>query len=341
MHRPDSPWFLRLIKVLGNGVCYLTALAATAVLIGRWLPFPEVPDIAPKFRYFAENQERFDTLFVGSSRFRHQVIPRLFDQQTAALGTPTRSLNIAYSGMWPPENFYFLRQLLALRPPHLKWVVFELIDGSTRFDENEAATLRMAYWHDWRHTRMAWGMLREFSGLTSGETRGMALLHARLFLRQSLHFGRGAAWVEKRFAKVKKKRQLSWMETRGFDPEPEPGTLIGPVLAAYQEKLETLKKPRPPSVLRPGLIDALRAVQAEVRAAGAETIFVLPPTVSLAENINGLPAGLPVLLFNDVHTDARLYEPDLHYDAGHLNTRGAEEFTRLLAERFAAWQRDR
>jgi len=302
------------------------------------MPLPDVPDILPRWRFFAENKDRFDTLFVGSSRFRHQVIPRLFDEQTAAHGLATRSVNLAYSGMWPPENFYFLRQLLAVRPPHLKWVVFEVIDGSPRFDETEAATLRMAYWHDWRHTCMAWGMLREYPGGTTAERCRLALEHVRLFLKESVHFGRGSAWVEKRFAKPKKARIPAWIETLGFDPEPEPGLLTGPALAAYRATMETLKMPRPPSVLRPGLLDALRAVQAEVRAAGAETIFVLPPTVNPAENISGLPGGMPILLFNDVHADARFYEPELHYDAGHLNEKGAAEFTRVLAQRFAAWQ---
>ncbi len=341
MHRPDSPWFLRAAKGLLNGACFLAALAATALSLGRWLPFPDVPDIAPRFRYFAENKDRIDTVFVGSSRFRHQVIPRLFDEQTAALGTPTKSVNLGYSGMWPPENFYFLRQLLALRPPHLKWVFLSLIDGSTRMDERDAATLRTVYWHDWRHTCIAWRMVWASASLAPAEKRRLTLLHARIFLRQSLHLGGGAAWVEKRVKPAKIRRPPAWIEQRGFDPEPEPGTLTGPVLADYLEKLEKLRQSRPSAHFRPGLLEELRKIQAEVRAVGAEAIFVLPPTINPNENFTAPPAGLPALLFSDVHTYARLYEPELHHDAGHLNTRGAEELTRRLAERFASWERAR
>ncbi len=341
MHRPDSPWLFHAAKWLGNGGCFLAALAASALAIRAWLPFPDVPDIAAKWRYFAENKDRFDTIFVGSSRFRHQIIPRFFDEETAAHGAVTHSLNLSYSGMWPPENFYFLRQLLALRPAHLKWVVFEVIDGETRLDERDAATLRTAYWHDWPHTRMAWRMVAELSSSPPLEKCRLGLLHARIFLRQFLHFGRGAEWVEKRFHPSKMRPPPEWIARLGFDPEPEPGVLTGPALAEYLETCESLKKPRPTTTLRPGLLDALREIHAEVRAAGAEALFVLPPTVSAGDNIAGLPGGMPCILFNDLHEFARLYEPELHYDAGHLNEKGAAEFSRLLAERFAAWERGR
>ena len=40
----------------------------------------------------------------------------------------------------------------------------------------------------------------------------------------------------------------------------------------------------------------------------------------------------------DIHTVPELYDPELHYDEGHLNARGAEVFSRLLARRFVESQ---
>src|SRR6185295_4580036 len=134
-----------------NSVFFLVACAAGCALVGRFAPFPEVPGIFPKWSYFARNRDRIDVLFVGSSRFYHQIIPAQFD---AAVGEG-RSFNFGYDGMWPPESFYLLRRLLDLRPARLKWVVIDLMDINTQLDALNVSTLRMAYWHDLRHTALA------------------------------------------------------------------------------------------------------------------------------------------------------------------------------------------
>ena len=338
MNRSEPWWFSPVIRIFGNGGAFAVALTVTAMLVGKGLPFPTIPDVSPKFRYFAEHKDRFDTIFVGSSRFRHQIIPQKFDAETRDHGTETSSFNLGASGMWPPETFFFLRQILRLHPARLKWVIFEIIDGKTRVDEGYGSDQRAVYWHDWRHTLMAWKMVWE-SPRTPEEKRHLFPLHTGIFFRQFLHLGRGTEWAQEKMNFVKKHRVPSWIEARGFEPEPEPSLLAGPVLAEYLSVIEQLKKPRLPRGIRPGLIDALREIQAEVRAAGAEALFVLPPTINPNENFGGLPEGLPFILFNNLHDDALLYEPELHYDGGHLNARGAEAFTRRLGERFSEWRR--
>ncbi len=100
--------------------------------IGRRLPFPNVPDLAARLHYYEKHRDQYDTLFIGSSRFRHQVMPEAFDAEANAEGVATRSINIGYAGMWLPESYYFLRQFLALKSTHLKWVVIEFMDYPVR-----------------------------------------------------------------------------------------------------------------------------------------------------------------------------------------------------------------
>jgi hypothetical protein len=338
MHRPHSPWPLRTIKVLGNGACFLAALVGTAWLVERWLPFPEVTDITPKLRYYEEHIGEFDTIFVGSSRSRHQIIPELFEQETAALGVPVRSMNLSCSGLWPPENFYFLRQVLALRPKNLKRIFFEIIDGETDYDASQINTSRVVYWHDWAHTHMAWRMVDEAGPRHAWERFQLKVLHTRIFARQALLLGRGAELAEKNVLPKRKRKPPSWLASRGFDPEPEPGRLVGQELTTYLEHVELSKQPYPNYELRPGLRDALLAIQDEVHAAGIEIVFVVPPTVSVLDQIRKLPDNLPGLYLNNIHTEPELYTPEVHYDEGHLNARGAVIFTRLLARRFVESQ---
>src|SRR5215470_2195631 len=89
--------------------------AATCLIIHALLPFPNIPGVAPKLRYFAAHKDEFDTLFVGSSHLYRDVVPEIFDETTAARGTPTHSFNLSLGGMRPPESIYFLEQALSAR----------------------------------------------------------------------------------------------------------------------------------------------------------------------------------------------------------------------------------
>src|SRR5581483_5631765 len=151
--------FHRVIRGMAVGTCFCLAAAVTAWFISRLLPFPSVPEGPSRFRYFAERKDQFDTIFIGSSRVRHQVIPPQFDAETAARGAATHSFNLGYSGMWPPESYYYLRQILALHPRRLRWVVIELMDYRFGQAEEQAATVRSVYWHDAKHTAMAWRLV--------------------------------------------------------------------------------------------------------------------------------------------------------------------------------------
>ncbi len=66
----SAPPALRpLPHALLMAACFLSAALLTAWLIDRELPFPSVPEIAPRFRYFAERKDEFDTIFIGSAAF--------------------------------------------------------------------------------------------------------------------------------------------------------------------------------------------------------------------------------------------------------------------------------
>jgi len=232
-------------RVLLPAAVFLVALFASAWLLGQRLPFPSVPAIGERFQFFAENRDHYDTIFIGSSRFRHQIIPEEYDAHTKAGGIATRAINLGYSGMWPPESFYFVRQLLAVKPAQLKWVVIELMDYRYGQVDDEKPTQRTAYWHDREHTALA--------------------------------------------------LRLMW------------------------------ELPLPTA----------RRVELCV-------VFVIAPTIRPEENlVTGVPEDVTVFAFNRPDDYPILYEHTTHYDPGHLNEKGAREFTRFLAERFVQQVRPR
>lgn len=317
------------MRALVNALLFVAACAAGCALIGRRAPFPEVPGIFPKWSYFRENRDRIDVLFLGSSRFYHQIIPAQFD---AAVGR-VHSFNFGYDGMWPPESFYLLRQLLAMRPAKLKWVVIDLMDINTQLDERNNSTLRMAYWHDLRHTALAFRDILA-SRFHWDQKADLLAQHGRLCASQVLNLGRGADLLNKRLApKPPRRKPYTWASAAGFEAGPDLG-MEGKVREGYLMTVERLKKGIPLKPVRPVFRDALHEIIHDVRRAGAEPIFVIAPTINGAENFTDIPDGAAVFAFNDPAQHPELFDPAKHYDAWHLNEKGAVDFTRLLAERF-------
>ena len=329
-------------RVLLPAAVFLVALFASAWLLGQRLPFPSVPAIGERFQFFAENRDHYDTIFIGSSRFRHQIIPEEYDAHTKAGGIATRAINLGYSGMWPPESFYFVRQLLALKPAQLKWVVIELMDYRYGQVDVEKPTQRTAYWHDREHTALALRLMWELP-LPTARRVELCVTHAWLGVRQFMHPGQGADWLQARLMPVKKKSKLPrWARQGGYESQEEVEPWSEGAKASYARQVEAVRASLSPQTLRPGFAVALREIIGEVRRAGAEPIFVIAPTIRPEENlVTGVPEDVTVFAFNRPDDYPILYEHTTHYDPGHLNEKGAREFTRLLAERFVQQVRPR
>ena len=337
MHCPDSPRLRRVARGVCTGGCFAVAFTVSVLLIGRAWPFPKVPLVFAKRQYFAENAERIDTIFIGSSRVYSQVDPQQFDAEVAALGGRAQSVNLACSGRWPPESLYFLRQIIALRPARLRWVFIEIMPLNANLETRNDQTLRTAYWHDWLHTRMACVEVLT-SPRAAVEKARLVIEHAAIFARWNLRLGAGAEALRERVLPEKPERPAAWIGRAGF--QPQTGRQVSAAaLPAYLRDLAQLRRRPPPTPASALYTAALRDLAGAVRRAGAEPVFLLTPTVYASDVIIGLPAGVPVFSFSDPAQYPALYAPEHHYDAWHLNEEGAAEFTSLLAQRFAEHQR--
>jgi hypothetical protein len=319
-----------------SAVCFGVAFACVCAALGWASPFPEVPGIAPKWNYFQQRREQFNVVFLGSSRFFHQIIPAQFDAAVAAAGGPaTRSFNFAYDGMWPPESYYLVRQILATRPPQLKWLVIDLMDINAQLDSRNNSTMRMTYWHDAQHTWMA---LREvFASRQRWSIRqGLLLQHSRLWLTRVTQLGRGSDLLGERLnPRGPRKKPYSWTAHEGFEVGPE-RQMEGAAREEFERTVAGLRKGLRRFPVRPLFRDALTDLIADVRAAGVEPIFVIAPTINPRENFVDLPSGAPLVALNDPVEYPELFASEFHYDPWHLNGAGAIRFTDLLAKRFIA-----
>ena len=288
-----------------------------------------------KLRYFAAKRDEFDVLFVGSSQFFHQIVPGQFDREVGAKnGRKSRSFNFGVPGMWPPESFHLLREVLELHPAHLRWVLIELMDIDTRVSEASGATHRMVLWHDWPHTAMVLDRIAEQPG-DFWKQHGARGTHLALWARRFVNHGQGSEFIigkmrKNNFGRLKNN---DWVKESGYFPG-NPTSLAGQPVDDYLAQLAKLKAGPPPPPMSPALALAVQEIGAAVRAAGATPIFVQCPTVDPRMRFSETVGGPEIWSLNDPTRFPELFDPAVRYDAIHLTPNGAVLFTHLLAERF-------
>lgn len=336
---------MSLLRIpLCTGAFALGLLGAAALGSALMAP-PHLSVLSEKRAHLLADAEHYDTIFIGSSRVYRGIVPAVFDDEMRALGQPTRSFNFAMDGVWPPESFSRVRELLRDRV-RARWVFIELLPVNPRLQPESARTLRSIYWHDWHHTLLAWRSVAEIGSFSAAERWSLAALHAELLLRNFTQLSRATTLLAPRLLPELEKsaRRDSdldppWLAGRGFLAEPEREMPAATALAyrgelaAYEQRLET--RPLPPA-----LRDEVRELTNEVRATGAVPIFFITPSTSRAENFSTLRAqgiDADLVSLKDPARFPALFDPSLHFDGPHLNERGARELSRTLAREAAPW----
>ena len=127
---------------------FCAALIGSATLLDHALPPLAVPGVDEKLAHFAAHIDDYDTLFFGTSRTYHQIVPRMFDRLTGEAGVPTRSFNFGIDGMFPPEDSYVAERLFALHPTRLKRVFIEISFFRRKWVGIDPDSTRALHWHD-------------------------------------------------------------------------------------------------------------------------------------------------------------------------------------------------
>jgi len=319
----------------------LAAFIATSALIHSLLP-PMIPKgIAAKLKFFSEHKDEFDTVIVGTSRLYYSASPEIFDATTRENGLPTRTFNFGIDGMHPPENFYVLEQILKTKPRNLKWVLFELGDIQTKWDDI-LGTQRAVYWHDWPRTSLTLKKALNPRGTANWFIKLTRLWLARrdfisnlaLFGKQFANVGRATDLLpgadRERFADAASELgpRRDGYRTGGDAMSPERA-------ASFQKRLAEEVSGATQKYLDPATESGYRNAAGQIRAAGATPIFVVTPVIfQTTSRFRQSPPPAPVIAFNDARKYPAFFDVKIRIDDGHLTREGAENFTRVLAQEF-------
>jgi hypothetical protein len=346
-------------KVLIAGIAVL-AFVLTCATLNTILPLPEIGVVSPNLRFFLQHRDDFDTLFIGSSRIRHQISPAIFDRTMGAAGFPTRTFNFGVNAMVPPEDGYVLERLLGARPRHLKWVFIELDELQTKRVPETEGTRRSLYWHDRKRTALVLRAILDaghpeggftllgklgrviLPGSGNSEARDLFFFHSKLFVTNFTNIGRKielGRWI----SYLWKEEVLSnEMGSAGDGYVPLSEKMSAAETITYQAELEHAVTHAGSRFVSAATEDAYRDLAEEVRKAGATPIFLVTPLAMQIKLAFRPQAGIasPIMSFNNATAYPQLYRNEMRMDRSHLNNVAAEEFTRLVAENFLQLRRE-
>ena len=339
-------------QYFANGLVFLLAMAFAAGLLGRWLPYPNIPEAGEKIHYLAAYGNEYDTLFTGSSRVNFQVVPTLFDEFLAGHGRASKSFNAGIIGMRPPEQGFFLDQVL--RQPHrqLRWVLIELTSIEAYTPPTRRGSARYVFWHDGpRMMLLGTWVLAQWTAMRSDskshwtdyfEPISVYLTHLPAFFEKEVNLG-GAAdfgeWLRLTPAQ-RAKKQDHWAglgkDRDGWMPYSVKETMNDDERAAYLKSYEDRLQSPAAQFHDPATDASVQAMCEAVTRAGATPIFIIPPTTSDQQYYPPpeQARNLTIWSFSDPHRYPALFAVENRVDFLHLNTAGARLFTQALAERF-------
>jgi hypothetical protein len=337
----------RIGRALALVAVFLGVLYASTRLVNRIDPFREVPTLREKWDYWLEHKDEYDTVFIGTSRIYRGLKPAVFDEVTAAGGLPTKTFNFGVDGMLPPEDAYVAEYVLRNPGKNLRWVFLELGVFVEDFEDRDPNSVRSAHWHDWERTWLCiranlWPKGKKEKWRTWFRSKDgkpwpadVAWTHFRLFFSKSLNLGRGAAALEEYMLGKGPKMRLLGENSDGYNAYKDARTLKGEGLAYYMRLLDNRQR-------NPAKLSTLKTYHQEcfddsvkaVRATPAKPIALIGPTTGPLRLRPAESSGVPVIDLCDVQAYPQLFTPDVRVDHAHLNDKGADIFTRMVATQF-------
>ena len=318
-------------------------LALGAVALRPALPVAGAPGerVEIKLEHLRRHGERYDTLFVGSSRTFRGFVPSVFDSATAAAGSPTHSFNLGVPGSRAMEIVRMLERVERLRPEGWRTVFVDPEGFEVLLDEANYLSRAVIDWHDLETTRLVCDYIRETQGGRPGTGRKL-WMHALACAYHLGGVGRALPWVDRGLgvrADPEYVAETLGPELDGYAPQDREFKKGFKAKAEeYAERVEDLAR-QAPSGPAPQAVRAFERVRRGIERLGARPVFVAQPGMYLNGDLvlAAEAGGLGTLLrFDQPERFPGLYAFEARFDFNHLNRAGAEAFTRDLAQAYLA-----
>ncbi len=346
-------------KLILKGIIIL-GLALAIIFIARALmpPFWCGPVIANKYRVYDTNKDKYNILFLGTSRINHGISPKAFDNQVADLSKfKSTSFNYGLAGASVGEIFSIYRSILKDPSYKLKYILMELPSVGTalgdKFCIENLHTNRNKYWMDTKALRSS---IANVNGFIRSD--GAALNKTRFYKN----------YIMNTFANFLSAGMMEGYLEYFHGYEIEKG--LGPRLDGY-DNITLLTKDKGVQEARAGFLRAgskfvkakkersieffservnisdfneqyLQQILELIRLgedAGIHLILMSPPLMTTPSYKELAPIFFRIPEKNRINLcDAKrypaLYENENIWDGNHLNHKGAVKFSKFAAKAF-------
>lgn len=326
------------IRRAAPGVLGFLIAALIVHLAVPWEPF--IPSFTERMHFFRERADRFSFLFIGSSRMRAHVNPRVVDRHLREEGLPHGSFNLGVDALNLIELNSIVEEVIRLRSPSLRYAVIEPVFSTNLAPEN-VTSQRSIYFHTLANTALEVRCNLTLPAMRPSVGRSLraAGYHlANMGRLSSLALPAGLA----RSARL----PVSLIrETMGHQAQ---DTLESKGLQEWRRKFleeaDELKKMMEGNRRLeegerfdlPCQFDAVLDIAGKLRQAGIQPVFVHTPGFiwiedSLSFEEYSREAGDPTPMLSYIGGHDELYDPELWYDHRHLNGEAAAVFSERLA----------
>ncbi|MEM1327518.1 MAG: hypothetical protein AAGI23_16275 [Bacteroidota bacterium] len=333
---------------VGYGTLFLVLVTVFSTILYKWsgdrsqyFDEYEVAGVRAKKEVFAAHKEEYNTVFIGSSRTYNQIDPSIFD---GIIGT--QSFNLAYSAVQPFRIFDYVAAVAEMKPD-LAYVFVELSPLSRLYDGFKES----------QHLHA----LDEERYQTALDVFGKNNLPLRLHAESVKDYTKLLAYKYIGFNSAKRWRavldiyepQEQFVDrqpylTAGFFPTDSVKNDKSPMRQRqryFQEHPETMKRYDHStqrddfSKERDQLVDEWKNLQS-LFSEDTKIILLIPPrnpensivqTAKLKYFLE--QEGMTIFDFSDSDDYPVLFQVDNSNDEVHLNLKGAQIYTRLIAEK--------
>ncbi|HVR29134.1 MAG TPA: hypothetical protein VMS86_06310 [Thermoanaerobaculia bacterium] len=347
---------LRRSRVLGRLAVWVPLAAAgwiaAEIALETALPWTGSDLLGQKMEQLLDDVDRYDAVFIGSSRIYRQLEPDTFDATFAAAGVPMRSFNLGVPDMRMLEVLFLARWLLHNQPERLDLLVVDAESDPLFIREENLLSDRIVRWHDGRNFAAIARQVRRAS-----PTRATALYqigrHAVPLVHHVTHLGRGLERIASRYAPVPREAPP---EQRGFYAGDEEmvaspsaaqraelelfhGRLHGDLDRFHRDVARLASSPRLGALTDPFEIELFAELERMTAGRGVRVVFLLDARPEETPNLvwageNGVIGSL--LRFDDPERYPDLYDPALRFDRHHVSKAGAKLYTAEVARRILA-----
>jgi hypothetical protein len=349
-HATEAPGVVqRTLRIAAALLSAAAGFLLVSTLLRPLVPWPSDDRLAERAAWFERHADSVDVLVFGSSTFARGFDASAFDERLAELGLPLRTQSFGTPGMNQYELVHSLERLLADCSPGLRFVLVEQLlwdPGELIWADNRYGD-RAVHWHGWRETLavagQVWGIQRPL------EERILSTsLHAQHALWRLANLGQGPRIVIDLLGAGQDANDVpTRLAQLNAAPEATGGARERFLRSehVYRKQIRSLPNENAQPMQLPHRQRArmLRQIEA-VRGCGAEPIFVVAPVAHPTPAFHRLAetgALAPLLAYNRPGRYPELYALDRRIDAQHLNSRGAREWSRILADDVAALARKR